>query len=139
VRPNLERTVVKLALASPEAAKKFAEARAWEQFEDALLARLAEEVCLRPGPVSELIDRLEPEQAALVSELALAEDLEAPALVQATADCLARLAQLSAQLEGRSLEEQIKAAEQAGDAARVRELLARRLELARAAAAARAS
>lgn len=135
VRPSLERTVLKLALGHPEAARKFAQERVWEEFEDAALSRLAEEVCRQAGGASELIDRLEPELAALVSELALAEDFAPEAAAQATADCLARLAGRRRERESRRLEGAIREAEKAGDAAAVRKLLARRLELAREAGA----
>ncbi len=136
--PSLERTVVKLALADEDAARQFAEARAWEEFEDEGLAKLAEEACSAAGPVAALIDRLPPELAAVAAELAgLTEEFaEAEVVGQATADCLERLRARRAQREGRRIEDELRSAEQAGDTERVRQLLTRRMEALRGAGAA---
>jgi DNA primase len=139
VRPSLERTVVKLAVADARAAKRFAEALAWEQFEDKLLAKLAEEACARPGPLGSLIDRLAPELAALATELGMSEEFAGPEEVcQACDDCLARLAARRAQGVSRSLDDELRVAEKAGDAERVRALLTRKMEVLRQRPAAKA-
>ena len=132
VRPSLEREVVRLTLASPEAARAFGEAKAWEEFSDPRLSRLAQEACGRPEAVVSLIDRLDPELAALAAELSLAAEMDEAAVAQAVADCLGRLKAKRALRDSQALAEEIRVAEKAGDQAKVRTLLARRLALARA-------
>ncbi|MFH0809580.1 MAG: DNA primase [Pseudomonadota bacterium] len=125
---SLERLIISLALADGEAAKRFAEAKVWEECEDTRLAAMIQQICLHPGGVGAIIDKLEPELAALAAGLSLSHELTRGETARATADCLVRVEARRARRESRRLESEIEAAERSGDMEAVRRLLASKMD-----------